>query len=90
VIGVNDELALAGLRAIQDRGLAIPEDVMVTGFNGFEPSSYIRPSLTTVVSPAARIGEEAGHMLMRRLAGEPFPVADHVLPVTFRKGDSTS
>jgi LacI family transcriptional regulator len=90
VIGVNDELALAGLRAIQDRGLAIPEDVMVAGFNGFEPSSYIRPSLTTVVSPAARIGEEAGHMLMRRLAGEPFPVADHVLPVTFRKGDSTS
>jgi LacI family transcriptional regulator len=89
VIGVNDELALAGLRAVQDRGLLVPEDVMVTGFNGFEPSSYIRPSLTTVVSPATQIGEEAGRMLMRRLAGEPFPSHDHVLPVTFRKGDST-
>jgi LacI family transcriptional regulator len=89
VIGVNDELALAGLRAIQDKGWRVPEDVMVTGFNGFEPSSYIRPSLTTVVSPANLIGEEAGRMLMRRLAGEAFPSHDHVLPVTFRKGDST-
>jgi DNA-binding LacI/PurR family transcriptional regulator len=89
IIGVNDELALAGLRVLQDRGLRVPEDVMVTGFNGFEPSSYTRPSLTTVVSPAGQIGAEAGRMLMRRLAGEPFPPVDHVLPVAVRKGDST-
>jgi LacI family transcriptional regulator len=90
VIGVNDELALAGIRALQERNLRVPDDVMVTGFNGFEPSSYYRPSLTTVESPAARIGEEAGRMLMRRLVGgSDFPTQDYVLPVTFRKGEST-
>lgn len=89
VLGVNDELALAGLRAIQDRGLRVPDDVMVTGFNGFEPASYVRPSLTTIVSPATQIGEVAGRMLMQRLGGDPFPTRDHVLPVSFRKGDST-
>jgi LacI family transcriptional regulator len=90
VIGVNDELALAGLRAVQERGLRVPQDVMITGFNGFEPSSYIRPSLTTIVSRATEIGEAAGRQLMDRLAGNPFKSQDHVLPVTFRKGESTT
>lgn len=90
VIGANDELALAGLRAVQERGLRVPQDVMITGFNGFEPSSYIRPSLTTIVSRATEIGEAAGRQLMDRLAGNPFKTQEHILPVSFRKGESTT
>ena len=89
IIGTNDELALAGLRAAQGHGLKVPDDLMITGFNGFQPASYTSPSITTVVSRAADLGEVAGQLLMDRLAGTPFSSADHVLPVTFRKGEST-
>jgi LacI family transcriptional regulator len=89
IIGTNDELALAGLRAVQDRGWRVPDDIMITGFNGFQPLSYTQPSITTVVSRAAELGEAAGRLLMDRLAGTAFSAPEHVLPVTFRKGEST-
>jgi LacI family transcriptional regulator len=89
IIGTNDELALAGLRAAQNRSLKVPGDVMITGFNGFQPASYTSPSITTIVSRAAELGEAAGELLMSRLSGGAFSDAEQVLPVTFRKGDST-
>lgn len=89
IIGTNDELALAGLRAAEAAGLSIPNDVMITGFNGFQPGAYTSPSITTVVSRASELGEAAGGLLMDRLSGKLFTVREKVLPVTFRKGDST-
>lgn len=89
IIGTNDELALAGLRAAEAAGLAVPSDVMITGFNGFQPSAYTDPSITTVVSRAFELGEAAGELLMDRLSGKPFAFTEKILPVTFRKGDST-
>jgi LacI family transcriptional regulator len=89
IIGTNDELALAGLRAAETAGLAVPQDLMVTGFNGFQPAAYTSPSITTVVSRASELGEAAGELLMERLSGKPFASNEKVLPVTFRKGEST-
>lgn len=89
VMGINDELALGALRAVQSRGLSVPEDVMVTGFNGFNPASYADPSLTTVVSPASELGTRSAQLLLKRLSGERFESAEVVLPVSFRKGNST-
>lgn len=89
LIGTNDELALAGLRAAQGHNLDVPDDIMITGFNGFQPSSYTSPSITTVESRAADLGAAAGLILMERLSGIPFTSAEKLLPVTFRKGEST-
>lgn len=89
-VGVNDELALAAMRAVQDRGLNVPKDVMIVGFNGFQPAAYTLPTLTTIESRASEIGAMSGRILIDRLAGKAFAASEHVLPVSFRKGQSTT
>jgi LacI family transcriptional regulator len=89
LVCANDELAYAALRVTRTCGLKVPEDIMVTGFNGFRPPAYFSPSLTTVVSRGADIGREAARCLMRRLAGHAFETRELVLPLSLRKGEST-
>jgi LacI family transcriptional regulator len=58
-IGGNDHMAIAALVWALDRHLSVPGDLRVTGFNGFEFAQYVRPRLTTVVSPAYEMGSGA-------------------------------
>ena len=83
VVGGNDQMALAGLRLLRDRGIAVP----VAGFNGFAMFRYAEPRLTTIASPAYEIGMAAAKALLARLSGA-FPAREIVLPVTLRPGDS--
>ena len=71
------------------RGHRIPEDVRIVGFNGFEAHRYSRPRLTTVISPAYAIGEQAGEAMLGRLATGAFEVAEYVLPVIFDPNSTT-
>jgi LacI family transcriptional regulator len=89
LVCANDEFAYAALRVAQARGLNVPADIMVTGFNGFRPPAYFNPSLTCVVSRPADIGRAAARCLMRRMAGHPFETRDLVLPLSLRMGEST-
>lgn len=89
VVGINDELALAALRVLQDREIQVPGQVIVAGFNGFNPPGYTRPDLTTVVSCPTELGATAASSLLRRLERGRFEQSDIVLPVTFRMGQST-
>jgi DNA-binding LacI/PurR family transcriptional regulator len=88
-LGMNDELAIGALRALQDRGFSVPDKVRVAGFNGFNPAVYTKPSLTTIVSPAREVGAAVGETLLARLEQGVFRQQELVLPVAFRKGDST-
>ena len=66
-----------------ERHRRIPEDVRVTGFNGFDFWRYVTPELTTVRSPAFRLGEEAAQAMVRRLQQGSFAARSLVLPVEF-------
>ncbi|MFE7168391.1 LacI family DNA-binding transcriptional regulator [Streptomyces sp. NPDC057616] len=83
LVFANDQLAVGALHALQQRGLRVPEDVVVTGFDGIPLSRLVRPALTTVRQPMLRMGEEAVELLVRRLTGardaEPVSL---MLPVT--------
>jgi DNA-binding LacI/PurR family transcriptional regulator len=89
VIGVNDELAMAALRVLQDRETPVPGKVIVAGFNGFNPPGYTQPDLTTVVSCPTELGTTAARSLLRYIEGGRFEQTEIVLPVTFRMGQST-
>lgn len=89
VIGANDPIATAAMLLLLDRGVRVPEDVRVIGFNGFEAHRYSRPRLTTVVSAAYQLGERAGHAMLARLKDGTFERHDHVLPVHFDAGETT-
>jgi LacI family transcriptional regulator len=79
----NDQTAVGALRELERRGLSVPDDVIVTGFDGIPLSRLVRPALTTVRQPMVRMGEEATEFLVRRLnsKGEGEPVS-RVLPVS--------
>jgi LacI family transcriptional regulator len=89
VIGGNDRMALAAMQLLKRKGIAIPDSVMVTGFNAFESRSYSDPLLTSVFSPAYEMGERGGHELIRRLEEGRFASTVIRLPVRFAPGQTT-
>ena len=66
----NDMTALGVMRAIRARGLRVPEDVSVTGFDDLFFAEYLEPPLTTVRQPMRRMGEMAMENLLKLMAGE--------------------
>jgi DNA-binding LacI/PurR family transcriptional regulator len=64
IICVNDFMAAGVLRELRDRGMRVPEDVSVTGFDNIQLAEYLSPSLTTVHIPRAAIGRLAFDILV--------------------------
>lgn len=69
----NDISAIGAMRAFQDAGLRVPEDVSVMGFDDIQSAAFHRPSLTTVRQPLRRMGETATRLLLDRLANPSDP-----------------
>jgi LacI family transcriptional regulator len=90
VFASSDELAIGAMRALRDRGVKIPEDVSVIGFDDLDISNYLCPRLTTIRQPIAEIGEEAALMLHRFVCGEGEPGSDAVFPHTLVVRESTA
>jgi DNA-binding LacI/PurR family transcriptional regulator len=65
----TDALALGALRALADHGVAVPGDVLVTGFDDVEQAAYSVPSLTSVAPGHAEMVDAALRMLTDRIAG---------------------
>ncbi len=79
LFAVTDYIALAVVRALQERGLSVPADLAVIGFDDLEQWFPQKPFLTTVQQPFERIGGEAANILIRRLNGSPTHRVRHVL-----------
>lgn len=81
----NDVMALAGIRAIADLGLRVPEDIAVVGWDDIEEAAYFLPSLTTIRPDKSSIAKVAVEGLLAQIEGRPVPgeevVCDHVLVV---------
>ena len=56
IICVNDIMAVGALRELRERGIRVPQDVSVTGFDNVKLSEFCYPALTTVHIPRDRIG----------------------------------
>ena len=59
IVCFNDNMALGAMQALKKRGLKVPQDVMVTGFDNTTESFFVIPSLTTVAYPVTKIGNHA-------------------------------
>ncbi|MFD5200263.1 LacI family DNA-binding transcriptional regulator [Streptomyces sp. NPDC058375] len=78
----NDQMAVGALQALERRGVRVPEDIAVTGFDGIPLSRLVRPPLTTVRQPIRRLGEEAVELLVQRLADPGRAPVSLELPVS--------
>jgi DNA-binding LacI/PurR family transcriptional regulator len=73
-------VALGAIGGLRERGIAVPRDISVVGFDDIALSAYVDPPLTTVHLPAHDLGLAAGRALLDRIARRP--VADRtVLPI---------
>ncbi|MFC3532347.1 LacI family DNA-binding transcriptional regulator [Vogesella facilis] len=66
----NDDLAIGLLARCQQRGIAVPGQLAVAGFNDLAPAAWTTPPLTTIATPRHDIGRIAAQQLLARLRGE--------------------
>lgn len=83
ILYANDMMAISGLSLARSRGLRVPEDLSISGYDDSELSAHLSPALTTVSTGAAQRGELAVATLLAALAGEdPGAIlADHTTVV---------
>lgn len=63
----NDQAAIGALKALQEHGLRVPEDIAVAGFDNLFPATLVSPALTTIDVPNYDMGVEAVNELVRLL-----------------------
>jgi LacI family transcriptional regulator len=75
VFCANDQMAIGLIRAMKERGVRVPADVAVVGFDDIQVARYIQPALTTVGASRFGWGAEAANQLIGYLEHEtPFQV----------------
>ncbi|MFO8146817.1 MAG: LacI family DNA-binding transcriptional regulator [Bacteroidota bacterium] len=70
VFAVNEHFAIYAIKAFQEKGLSVPEDVAVIGFTDGELSKRFIPSLTTVSQHGAEMGAQSARLLIKKLESE--------------------
>ena len=76
IFAANDQMAFGARLALYRRGIRIPEDVSIIGFDDQVTSAYVTPPLTTIHFPAMEMGITAGKAILGLIKGE-----EYTLPV---------
>jgi diguanylate cyclase (GGDEF)-like protein len=86
IVAASDEMAIGAVQALLARGLRVPEEVAVIGFDDLEAAQLCFPPLTTVRQPLYEQGRVATELLLGELRAEPAPdrVVLHTTLVTRR------
>lgn len=64
----NDTSAIGAIRAFQEAGYRVPQDISVIGFDDIDSAAYHNPALTTIRQPLRQMGSLAAEMLLQRIA----------------------
>lgn len=67
IVASNDLMAIGALRALEERGVRVPEQVSVAGYDDIPAASWTRPALTTVRQPTYRMGFRAARLCLERI-----------------------
>lgn len=88
IVCANDQTALNVMEILTDAGIRIPEDILITGFDGIMAAEFSRPPITTVRQPMEHMGRLAAKLLDER-AGIPWDSPQsYKLPVRMIIGES--
>ena len=67
LVAFNDQSAIGAIRALQDLGLKVPDDVSVIGFDDIKVAAFNNPKLTTIRQPLSNMGRIAAQCVLNRL-----------------------
>lgn len=90
LVCVSDVMALGAVRAARSRGLRVPLDVSVTGFDDSPLMAFTNPPLTTLRQPVAAMAEAAVHALTTQLTGRPANMSEILFSAELVVRDSTA
>ena len=80
IVCSNDQMAIGVLRTLAARGIRVPEDIALVGFDDIYPATLCDPPLTTVRQPIRGIGERACEQLIERIANPTLRPSVELLP----------
>jgi LacI family transcriptional regulator len=75
IFAANDQMAYGARLGLFRRGIRVPEDISLVGFDDEPAAAFMIPPLTTVRQPALEMGLEAARIILARLRGEAAPPA---------------
>ncbi len=87
VFALSDVQAVGAIRALHDKGLRVPEDISVIGFDGIELSRYVHPKLTTIKQDELQLADLSVEILLRNIQSVGMPVHEWV-PHELIEGES--
>jgi LacI family transcriptional regulator len=70
IFAANDLIALGAMRALIKRGIQIPEQVSIIGYDNIYAASLVIPALTTIDQPKYKMGEQASELLLKQIKQE--------------------
>jgi LacI family transcriptional regulator len=70
IFGFNDNVAIGAMHAARERGLSVPDDLSIVGFDDTAQTEIVSPGLTSVRQPLAEMGRTGVSLLMRILEGQ--------------------
>lgn len=85
----NDLMAIGALKAIQLRGLRVPDDISVIGFDGITLGEMVYPELTTIAQPIYDMGAIAARMLVKLIENIPLESTHYKLDVQLVERSTT-
>ncbi|RME99784.1 MAG: LacI family transcriptional regulator [Chloroflexi bacterium] len=74
IFACNDLMAVGAVSAAIERGLRVPQDISVVGYDDVPLASYTNPPLTTVAQPSYEMGQLAAEMLLQRISNREMPI----------------
>lgn len=88
VFAMSDVMAVGAIRAISDRGLRIPEDISIVGFDGIDLGRFMKPRLTTIRQHRENIAMKSVEILLERIDDETKEAVHIVEPFHLVNGES--
>ncbi|MBR3630441.1 MAG: GGDEF domain-containing protein [Oscillospiraceae bacterium] len=80
IVCANDNMAIACCAELAVHGYKVPQDVIVTGFDGIEAINYSFPKITSAKCDYAELGRTAADLVVRADAGETIPEETKLVP----------
>ncbi|HZP82271.1 MAG TPA: LacI family DNA-binding transcriptional regulator [Chthonomonadaceae bacterium] len=79
IVAGNDAIAIEAMAAARERGVAVPEQLSIVGFDDTPSATLVTPALTTVRQPLLEIGGMATRLLVAQIEGKTVPPTAHLL-----------
>jgi LacI family transcriptional regulator len=89
VFANTDLLAAKYIKRAKKRGLRVPEDVKVIGYDGMQDNDLFHPILSTIRQPVEEMGRMSVRLLLRKVDEEELDQEIYRIPVKYRQGETT-